>query len=82
MKLKVTSGKKSTATATIDKWWQLHRHRALQAVLGEGFMVHYEVNEAIFEALPIVFVDVGNVSGDKKKSKRKGGSQIYEVELA
>ena len=72
-KLKLKSPGKSsgsnTAMATIDKWWMLHRHRALKEVLGHGFMVHYEVNVAIFEALPIVFLPLDE--WNKKDGKRK-----------
>lgn len=59
----------STAMATIDKWWMLHRHRALKEVLGSGFMVHYEVNVALFEALPIVFVPVDEWRKNDRKRK-------------
>ena len=68
-------GKSSTAVATIDKWWLLHRHRVLKEALGNGFMVHYEVNEAIFEALPIVFV-----AGRKTGKKAKGRGRFLEVD--
>ena len=68
-------GKASAAVATIDKWWQLHRHRALKEALGNGFMVHYEVNEAIFEALPIVFV-----AGRKTGKRSKGRGRFLEVD--
>ena len=71
-------GGKGMAAATIDKWWLLHRHRALKEALGNGFMAHYEVNEAIFEALPIVFVTVGRTG--KKGRRDKAGRQWLEVE--
>ena len=71
MKLKSPGKGNSAATATIDKWWLLHRHQALKEVLGPGFLVHYEANEAIFEALPIVFVAKG-VTGGKNGKKGKG----------
>ena len=68
-------GRSGAAVATIDKWWLLHRHRALKETLGNGFMVHYELNEAIFEALPVVFVASG-----KSGKKRKGASRFLDVE--
>ena len=74
MKLKsaAKSQGNSSAMATIDKWWMLHRHRALKEVLGSGFTVHYEVNTALFEALPIVFVPVDEWrKGDGKRKKSK-----------
>lgn len=76
LKLK-PAGKKSQVAATIDKWWLLHRHRALRAALAGGFMAHYEVNEGIFGAVPVVFVGVGR-SG-KKRRDRGGKGQFLEV---
>lgn len=70
----------SAAIATIDKWWLLHRHRALKEVLGPGFLVHYEANEAIFEALPIVFVAIGSTSGGKGKKGRSGNGDVMGFE--
>jgi len=36
----------------IDKWWKLHRLKALRRVLQGGFIGHYEKNEVVFESLP------------------------------
>lgn len=36
----------------IDKWWKLHRLKALRRVLQGGFIGHYENNEVVFESLP------------------------------
>lgn len=36
----------------IDKWWKLHRLKALRRVLQGGFVRHYEHNEVVFESLP------------------------------
>lgn len=36
----------------IDQWWKLLRLQALRRVLGAGFLVHYEENEAVFDVLP------------------------------
>ncbi|KAI9747525.1 MAG: hypothetical protein M1815_004135 [Lichina confinis] len=41
-----------TGVMRIDKWWKLHRLRALRRILGGGFMVHYEKNSVVFESLP------------------------------
>jgi hypothetical protein len=74
--------KSKSAIATIDKWWMLHRHRALKEVLNHGFMVHYETNEAIFEALPIVFVSdaVRKANGKKKSRNGQFGNTEFVVE--
>ena len=39
---------------TIDRWWKLHRLNALKRLLREGFLVHYEVNQVVFDSLPVV----------------------------
>ncbi len=44
-----------TGVMKIDRWWKLHRLRALRRVLGGVFMVHYEKNEVVFESLPYVY---------------------------
>jgi hypothetical protein len=41
-----------TGSMKIDTWWKLHRLQALRRVLGGGFVVHYENNEAVFDSLP------------------------------
>ncbi|KAI1006458.1 hypothetical protein K3495_g1763 [Podosphaera aphanis] len=41
-----------TASLRIDKWWKLHRLQALKRILGGGFVIHYQNNEAVFESLP------------------------------
>ena len=64
-RLKLKTGKGESAS--VDKWWQLHRLNGLKRVLQGGFMTHYEANEAIFEAVPIVFV------AKPGKKERRGG---------
>lgn len=41
-----------TGSMKIDRWWKLHRLQALRRILGGGFVVHYENNEAVFDSLP------------------------------
>lgn len=36
----------------IDRWWKLHRLRALKRVLQEGFLEHYEKNGIVLQSLP------------------------------
>ncbi|KAF2399569.1 hypothetical protein EJ06DRAFT_522448 [Trichodelitschia bisporula] len=36
----------------IDRWWKFHRYEAIKRILGGGFMVHYGLNERVFNALP------------------------------
>jgi hypothetical protein len=43
-----------SASVRIDKWWKLHRLRALRRILQSGFITHYQDNENIFEALPVM----------------------------
>jgi hypothetical protein len=38
----------------IDKWWKLHRLKALRRMLQGGFITHYQENEVVFESLPIM----------------------------
>ncbi|KAL2353348.1 interferon-related developmental regulator-domain-containing protein [Cryomyces antarcticus] len=38
----------------IDRWWKLHRLKALRRVLQGGFVNHYEHNEVVFDSLPIM----------------------------
>lgn len=38
----------------IDKWWKLHRLQALKRVLQSGFLIHYELNELVFDSLPVM----------------------------
>ena len=51
-----------TGVMRIDKWWKLHRLRALRRTLGGGFMVHYEKNEVVFESLPYVWIPLDSFS--------------------
>lgn len=44
-----------TGVMKIDKWWKLHRLKALRRILGGGFMVHYEKNSVVFDSLPYEF---------------------------
>lgn len=39
---------------TIDTWWKLHRLNALKRLLREGFLVHYERNQVVFDTLPVI----------------------------
>lgn len=41
-----------TGSMKIDRWWKLHRLQALRRFLEGGFVVHYEKNEVVFDALP------------------------------
>lgn len=41
-----------TGVMRIDKWWKLHRLRALRRILQGGFVEHYECNGLVFECLP------------------------------
>ncbi|KAI9699748.1 MAG: hypothetical protein M1836_002783 [Candelina mexicana] len=41
-----------TGVMRIDRWWKLHRLKALRRVLQGGFVGHYEKNEVVFECLP------------------------------
>ena len=41
-----------TGEIRIDRWWKLHRFKALKRVLQGGFMVHYEYNGVILDSLP------------------------------
>lgn len=41
-----------TGEMRIDRWWKLHRLKALRRVLQGGFISHYENNEVVFESLP------------------------------
>lgn len=45
------------AKMTIDKWWKLHRLNALKRLLQGGFLVHYELNEVVFDSLPVIIDD-------------------------
>ncbi|KAK1036942.1 hypothetical protein LTS16_013364 [Friedmanniomyces endolithicus] len=42
---------------TIDRWWKLHRLNGLKRLLREGFLVHYEFNQVVYESLPVVVED-------------------------
>ena len=64
-RIKLKTGKGESAR--VDKWWQLHRLNGLKRVLQGGFMTHYQANEAVFDAVPIVFV-----AKPGKKEKRSG----------
>ena len=44
----------------IDRWWKLHRLNGLRRVLQSGFVSHYEKNEVIFDALPIMITKEKN----------------------
>lgn len=48
LKIKVHAG----GRMTIDKWWMLHRLNGLKRLLQGGFLVHYELNEVVYESLP------------------------------
>lgn len=39
--------------AVIDSWWKFLRLKALQRILGSGLGVHYNMNEAVRESLPL-----------------------------
>jgi hypothetical protein len=43
-----------TGEMRIDRWWKLHRLKALRRVLQGGFLTHYEKNEVVFESLPVM----------------------------
>lgn len=51
-RLVVKIGKKTKMV--INRWWKLHRWKALKRVLQSGFLEHYEKNEVVLEALPII----------------------------
>lgn len=53
LKVSVQNGGKMT----IDKWWKLHRLNALKRLLQGGFLVHYELNQAVFDSLPVILED-------------------------
>jgi hypothetical protein len=40
------------AEMRIDRWWKLHRVRALRRILGGGFLAHYERNATVSDSLP------------------------------
>ena len=42
------------ASMRIDKWWKLHRLRALRRVLQGGFLEHYQSNEVVLDTLPVL----------------------------
>lgn len=39
---------------SIDTWWKLHRLNGLKRLLREGFLVHYEANQVVFDSLPVI----------------------------
>jgi len=53
MKVAIHGGGKMT----IDKWWKLHRLNGLKRLLQSGFMVHYELNQTVFDSLPVIIED-------------------------
>lgn len=58
MKVQIRSGEgREGGKMLIDRWWKLHRLRALKRVLREGFLVHYEGNEVVFDSLPVIVED-------------------------
>ena len=61
----------------IDKWWKLIRLEALQRVLGSGFAEHYERNEKVLEALPVLATTVKETANGKvsKRNKEKPGKR-------
>lgn len=69
----------------IDKWWKLHRLKALRRILQGGFLVHYKDNSVVFETLPVIVLgggggadlghgDVGEVEDEDEDyySRKKG----------
>jgi len=42
---------------TIDRWWKLHRLNGLKRLLQSGFMTHYELNQVVFDSLPVIVED-------------------------
>lgn len=42
---------KNKASLEIDKWWKMFRLNALKEVLGGGFLVHFQQNEAIIDSI-------------------------------
>jgi Interferon-related developmental regulator (IFRD) len=51
-RLKVKVG--GDSTMVIDKWWKLARLLVIKRVLLNGFMIHYQSNPLLFEALPVM----------------------------
>lgn len=51
-RMMITVGGKSQMI--IDKWWKLHRLKALRRILQGGFLVHYADNEVVFDTLPVM----------------------------
>ncbi|RKF64068.1 Uncharacterized protein C20F10.03 [Erysiphe neolycopersici] len=47
MKIRV----KNKASLDIDKWWKMFRLNALKEVLGGGFLVHFQQNNAIIDSI-------------------------------
>ncbi|POS85528.1 hypothetical protein EPUL_003888 [Erysiphe pulchra] len=42
---------KNKASLEIDKWWKMFRLNALKEVLGGGFLVHFQTNDAIIDSI-------------------------------
>lgn len=53
LKITISGGTKMT----VDKWWKLHRFNGLKRLLQSGFLAHYELNEVVFDSLPVVVED-------------------------
>lgn len=51
---RMTVGISGKSRVIIDKWWKLHRLKALRRVLQGGFLTHYEKNEVVFDTLPVM----------------------------
>ncbi|KAK4627195.1 hypothetical protein CLAFUW4_04421 [Fulvia fulva] len=50
MKVTIPGGGKMV----INKWWKLHRLNRIKGLLQNGFMVHYQLNQTIFDSLPVM----------------------------
>lgn len=53
LKITIQGGRK----IVVDKWWMLHRLNALKRLLQGGFLVHYELNQVVFDTLPVPIDD-------------------------